>query len=154
MKVEFKHNCEIQGKKFGFEKHMVPGIHEVPGSFVFDWFFVSLVLDNHAKILEAFHSEFEEYSEEELRKLKPAFLKILSDVLEDETVEEESKDEDSEDDSDGDDNSDSDSEDDSDLSSEESEEETESEIGEEESEEVSTEVKAAKKKKAKKKGKR
>lgn len=149
MKVEFKHNCEIQGKKFGFEKHMSPGIHEVPASFIFDWFFVALVLEQHAKILEAPYSEFEEFSEEELAKVDKKFIELLSKFLEDDSEEEkgESDDENSEDDSDSDDDSDADNEDDSDLSSEESEEETETvTVGE-----VS---KTVTKKKSKKKGKR
>lgn len=86
MKVEFKQNCEIEGKKFGFEKHLKPGIHEVPASFIFNWFFVALVLDKKAKILDAHYSEFEseEFSDENLKKIKPEFLELLSKFLENE----------------------------------------------------------------------
>jgi len=52
MKVEFRQNCEIQGQKFGFEKHMKPGIHEVPGSFKDDWYFKALLADNKLSIIE------------------------------------------------------------------------------------------------------
>lgn len=88
MKVEFRQECEIQGKKFGHTKHRQPGIHEVPASFIFDWFFVALVKDGHAEILEAFHSEFESYSEEELSKIDKRFFVILGDILEKESDDE------------------------------------------------------------------
>lgn len=70
MKVEFKHNCEIQGKKFGFEKHMSPGIHEVPDSFKDDWFFKALVNDGHAIILEEAKDVEEKEKNEEIKEVK------------------------------------------------------------------------------------
>jgi hypothetical protein len=119
MKCEFRHNCEIQGQKFGFQKHLQPGIHEVPAVFIFDWFFVSLVLDDSVKILEAHYSEFEEFTEEELAKIKPEFIEILSKFLENE--DKELDDENSEDDSSNSDDSLSDSEGSPKVSLEESE---------------------------------
>jgi hypothetical protein len=97
----------------------------VPAAFIFDWFFIALVLDNHAKILEAHYSEFEEFSEEELSKIDPKFIEVLSKFLENEDEEEldddESDEGQSENDSSDSDDSLSDSEGSSEVSSEESE---------------------------------
>lgn len=168
MKVEMKQHCTIQGQTFNFEKHKKTGVSHAPASFLFDFYFVALVLDFKAKILSITKSEIDELiaedaaNEEKLENLNPLLVEMLELVVEQDEVKSESEnDEESNDDEDTTSDSDESSEGDNDAESEddESSDESEDEEGSEEVEETkraltelmkTTSVKKSSKKKKKK----
>jgi hypothetical protein len=137
MKVEFKASCEIDGKEFRVMKRNKPVTHVVAGYFIFIAYFVSLLKDGKAKIVEVSEKDFEDMPEEfEGQKPDEFVIDILGQFQDELEKEEPSKEGEENDETISDSSSSSDSSVESSEDVKDSEEQSSDEVKENDSEEV------------------